>query len=167
MNRRFKWPLWLCGILLTGAVADDLPPVEVPLATDLRAIAPQVKGGCLPLLLEFSSEYCEYCDLLEEEILHPMLRNRDYDRRVIMRKIVLGSATAITDFDGKPIEADRLGQRYNIFVTPTLIFTDHRGREIAERMVGVTTLDFYGGYLDQALDAGRKQLREQYRCKDS
>jgi hypothetical protein len=32
-------------------------------------------------------------------------------------------------------------------------------------MVGVMTLEFYGGYLDQALDTSREKLRELERCK--
>ena len=50
-------------------------------------------------------------------------------------------------------------------MTPTLLFVDSQGRELAERMVGVTTLEFYGGYLDQAIDASSDKLRELGRCQ--
>jgi hypothetical protein len=32
-------------------------------------------------------------------------------------------------------------------------------------MVGVMTLDFYGGYLDQALDKAKRTLRDTGRCR--
>ena len=138
---------------------------EVPLLSNLQQSVSEIQAGCRPLLLEFASEYCEYCSLLEENILKPLRRNRDYDKRVVMRKVMLGDSTTITGFTGQPTSADQLGDQYQIRVTPTLIFVDQQGREIAERMVGVTTLDFYGGYLDQALDAAMSRLEKQGDCR--
>ena len=100
-------------------------------------------------------------------MLNPTLLNRDYERRVLMRKLMIDSATRLTDFDGATeVSAQQLASRYKVYVTPTLLFVDSRGQEIAERMVGVTTLEFYGGYLDMALDASRETLRAQRRCED-
>ena len=51
-------------------------------------------------------------------------------------------------------------------MTPTLLFVDGSGQELTERMVGVTTLDFYGGYLDLALDRARANLSNRPECRD-
>ncbi len=153
----------LAGTLACLAAASS--PDDVPLAGDLRGEAAQAEAACIPLLLEFAADYCEYCDLLEEEVLKPMRRNRDYDRRVVMRKLVLDRSAELRDFDGRRIGAAALASRYQIDVTPTLIFVDSRGDELAERMVGVTTLDFYGGYLDQALDAASRKLHDRSGCR--
>ena len=155
--------LLVAAALVTVANAD--PVNNVPPARDLGKEAGEAEGACIPLLLEFAADSCEYCVLLEEEVLKPMLRNRDYDQRVLVRKVALDRAAKLRDFDGRKVSPAGLAERYRIRVTPTLIFVDRRGEELAERMVGVTTLDFYGGYLDQALDSASKKLRERRRCR--
>lgn len=139
----------------------------VPLATDLRRDGYQAESDCKPLLLEFSDTGCSYCHLLETEVLNPTLLNRDYDRRVLMRKLLLDNPARLKDFDGSgELSARQLAERYKIRVTPTLLFVDAQGEELAERMVGVTTLDMYGGYLDMSLETSRDRLRELHRCND-
>lgn len=160
-----NWPRLLCGLFLISSVQAGLPPAEVPLAENLARTAARAVSGCRPLLLEFAAEYCEYCQLLEEEILKPIRRNRDYDHRLVMRKIMLGDSREIIDFDGSSTDAQSLSRRYRVFVTPTLLFVDQQGHELAERMIGVTTIDFYGGYLDLALDSAREKLKQRGDCR--
>lgn len=154
----------LLGALL--AVTGAHSPA-VPLAQDLHDEGREAERDCKPLLLEFSDTGCSYCRLLEEEVLDPTLLNRDYDRRVLMRKLLIDRHTTLRDFDGRArTDAPQLAQRYRIRVTPTLVFVDARGEELTERMVGVTTLDMYGGYLDTALENARGKLRALQRCDD-
>jgi thioredoxin-related protein len=159
-----KWALWLIGAVLSATALAGLPPVEVKRATDLALEGRQAERACVPLMLEFSADHCEYCTLLEEEILKPLLRNDAYRRRVLMRKLVLDSGFSVRDFSGDPVSASALAEDYGVFVTPTLLFLDSQGRELAERMVGVTTLEYYGWYLDQALDASQRELRRLPHC---
>lgn len=157
-----KW-IWLLLTLLssTSGAEDGLLPVQIEPAENLQTEGKAAQRACVPLLLEFSSTVCSYCDLLEEEILKPILRNRSYEQRVRIRKVLLDSYRSLRDFDGRRTSGEKLAQRYRVFVTPTLLFVDQHGEELAERMVGVTTLEFYGGYLDQALDqAGQKFCRQ-------
>lgn len=163
-HNRCKWvPAGLVVILLVNTVG--LFAAGIPLADDLALAGRQAKRICVPLLLEFSADDCDYCTLLEEEILNPTLLNRDYGQRVLMRKLVLDRSIKLRDFFGKPVYASDLAGQYKVFVTPTLLFLDRHGRELAQRMVGVTTLDFYGGYLDQALDIAQEKLRKQAQCQ--
>ena len=136
----------------------------VPLARNLEAAGQLALSDCKPLLLEFSAVTCDYCQLLETEVLNPTLLNRDYDRRVLMRKLLIDRPNPLKGFDGSAINAEQLAEKYRVFVTPTLLFVDAQGRELAERIVGVTTLDFYGGYLDIALEEAQQKLRRQGQC---
>jgi thioredoxin-related protein len=162
-----KWVTLIGSTVLAAAVTvyASLPPVEVPLATDLGRAGKQAEKACVPLLLEFAADYCEYCTLLEEEILKPLLRNRDYDTRVLMRKLAIDRSARLRDFAGDSVDAGELAQRYKVDVTPTLLFVDSRGNELTERMIGVTTIEFYGAYLDEALDNSTRRLRETGRCE--
>ncbi len=139
----------------------------VPLTQDLDADAARAERDCKPLLLEFSASDCGYCKLLETEVLNPTLLNSDYDGRVLMRKLLLDSSDRLTDFDGNNrLSAQQLAERYKVWVTPTVLFVDADGKELAERMVGVNTIEMYGGYLDLALDASRDELRARNSCVD-
>lgn len=163
-NRRKRVAVILTTILLN--VACSRPQAGgVQLAMDLHRDGRQAERSCIPLLLEFAAEHCEYCTLLEEEILNPTLLNRDYQRRVLMRKLVIDRPRRLRDFNGTPVSAVELASRYKVFVTPTLLFVDSRGTELAERMVGVMTVEFYGGYLDRAIGASSEKLRELGRCE--
>lgn len=159
-----KWAVFAVTLAVAVAGFANLPPVKVPLARDLEEEARQAEGTCRPLVLEFSASYCEYCDLLEEEILKPILRNRDYDQRMLLRKLIVDSATTLQNFSGEPVTTEDLADHYDVVVTPTLLFVDREGKELTERMVGITTMDFYGGYLDQALQSAADRLRERGRC---
>lgn len=129
MNFKLFIALLFASNLLTATTrADILASADVPLLSDLQTTRNEMQQGCRPLLLEFASEYCEYCSLLEEHILKPIRRNRDYDSRVVMRKLLLGDAKVIEDFSGKPSNADKFGAEYDIRVTPTLIFVDQRAK---------------------------------------
>lgn len=136
----------------------------VPLAKDLRTDGQLAVADCKPLLLEFSAVSCDYCRLLETEVLNPTLLNKDYDSRVLMRKLMIDRPARIKGFDGEKISAEQLATKYRVHVTPTLLFVDASGSELADRMVGVTTLDFYGGYLDIALDNAQQKLRSRGDC---
>lgn len=163
---RRKWS----ALILTMVISLTNGPVGaagVPPAKDLRADGRRAEEGCKPLLLEFSALACDYCRLLEREVLNPTLLNRDYDRRVLMRKLLIDRVDSIRGFDGNKTTAEQLAGHYRVFVTPTLLFVDRQGRELTERMVGVTTLDFYGGYLDIALDEARDKLQQRHACDDT
>lgn len=156
-----KWPGILAGgFLLAITGTGD----AVPLAQDLQNAGRQAEQYCAPVLLEFAAEYCDYCDLLEHEILDPTLLDSDYRRRVLIRKVMIDGNRQLRGFDGKTTDEGRLAAHYKVWVTPTVLFVDNHGVEIAKRLVGVSSVDFYGGYLDAALDQSRRQLQEQGRC---
>ena len=159
---------WICRALAAvGALTVHMAGAAgIQLADNLHEEGRQAERDCKPLLLEFSAASCGYCRLLEEEVLNPTLLDRDYDRRVLMRKVMIDGAERLTDFDGSDtINTSQLANRYNVHVTPTLLFVDSQGQELAKRMVGVTTLDFYGAYLDAALEISRDKLRAMNKCE--
>ena len=75
--------------------------MNLPVFTDLHAVAAQARARNLPLLVMFSMDGCSYCTVVEEEFLKPMLRSGEYKGRVIMGMVKLGSYSRIRDFDVK------------------------------------------------------------------
>lgn len=158
MRRLYKAVVFGCA-LLSLAITALRADVEVPVASDLYADGRLAHEKQLPILLSFSAGSCHYCDLLEEEFLRPMLLSHEYDDRILIRKLVLDNGSRVIDFTGQKIDATRLSDRYRITVTPTMLFVDENGTELAERMVGINTPEMFGGYLDNCIDTAWLMLR--------
>ena len=137
----------------SSAMAADIPAIK-----DFRQEAKLSQEKRVPILVMFSAENCVYCMHLEEDFLKPMQNGGFYDNKVIIRRLKMGSDDVI-DFDGSRITIDALAQRYSVSVTPTLVFLDSRGHQLTQKMVGLTTPELYGGYLDQAIDTSLDRLR--------
>lgn len=141
-----------------AAAAPDAAAVAVPHAQDLRADAHDARARGLPILLLFAAETCGYCIQVEEDYLQPLLTG-DGSERILIRKLHVRDTRTLTDFDGGAVEADELAARYRVDLVPTLVFVDAQGRELAERVVGLGTVDFYWGYLSRSIDTARAQVQ--------
>lgn len=142
----------------SGTSSNYRPKVKVTknLHTDAEAAARQ----SIPVLLVFSAAHCPYCELLEEEILQPMLISGDYDDKVLIRKILIDEDSNLADFSGQSISARQFAYQHNVFVTPTMLFFDASGKELAKRMIGINTVELFGGEVDQAIDTSLSLLRQ-------
>ena len=69
------------SLLLTAAPASELVD-----ARDLQADARGLIERPRPILLEFAARHCSYCDLLETEIIRPMLMDPAIEERVLVRR---------------------------------------------------------------------------------
>ena len=155
--QRYLLPVLLA--LPLAVIGQDKPAYRVPPATDLQADGKLAREKNLPLLIMFSQDGCLYCDQVREEFLEPMRKSGDYTDKVIMRMIKLDSFLEIRDFDGQWREPVDIAVRYRASLTPTVIFVNHKGHELAERILGITTPAFYGGELDDAIDLALQRLR--------
>ncbi|MCW8827801.1 MAG: thioredoxin fold domain-containing protein [Gammaproteobacteria bacterium] len=147
--------------LLIAAVApvfaaDDVKVLEID---DLESVGKLAADKRLPIMLMLSAEHCGYCSRVEEEYLKPMLRSGDYGDRALIRKMKIDNYNKMRDFDGSAITPAEFADRYDVFVTPTVVFLDGNGVEIGEKRVGLMTPDYYGGYLDISIDEALNILR--------
>lgn len=155
-------PYFVLAVLLTVSgtcLAMGGHGQEVPVTRDLAAEAEQARDRQMPLLLMFAAEDCDYCRLLEAEILNPMVISGEYDHKVLIRRVMTDDFGRVRDFEGKLVDSDELASRYNVQVTPTVVLVDYQGRELAPRVVGTNTIEMYSAYLDRAIDVSRDLLR--------
>ncbi len=158
MKQLYKSALLGCGLFWLAA-SGLRAEVEIPLATDLQADGRQAREAQLPVLLTFSAIACEYCRQLEDEFLRPMLISGEYTDRILIRRLLLDNGSRVIDFAGERIATTQLSDRYKVYVTPTILFLDGNGNELAERMVGINTPEMYGGYLDNCIDTALYTIR--------
>lgn len=164
----FIWPilfgLMACLLILSAARAqidevEALPPVHLPVFTDLQAVAEDARERRVPILIMFSMDECGYCIVVEEEFLKPMLRSGAYEDRVIIGMVKYDGVNSVRDFDGEMIAVGDLATRYGAPVTPTVIFVSPDGQELSPKVIGMTTVHFYGGDLDNGIDQSLQRMR--------
>ncbi len=141
---------------LAGAAA---PGDEIPAATDLVHEAAASRSRQLPILIFFTSSACPYCERVKQEFLLPMQRNPEYEDKVIMRQIEYQSRSRLVDFSGKATTAAKFSRQQKVRLTPTIKLFDAEGRELTEPLIGLTTPDYYGAYLDRAIDEALAKVR--------
>ena len=113
----------------------------------------------VPLLIIFSQIDCAFCERLKEEVINPMLISGDYTDKVLIREFMIDHDEEITGFNGKSVEAISVFYDYDLYVTPSVLLLDSQGNELAERQIGINTVDYYSYYLDAAIDKARKIIR--------
>ncbi|MCP4878669.1 MAG: thioredoxin fold domain-containing protein [Gammaproteobacteria bacterium] len=148
----------LVSVLMVAAshAGDFADMVQVQ---DLREEARLAKANDLVLLLEFSSEYCAYCRKLENLFLLPMQRNADYGSKILIRSVSLDEFETLVDFSGRSISTKEFAARYEVSLTPTLIFLNADGVELSDKLVGIWSEDYYGGFIDDRIDEAREKLQ--------
>lgn len=137
---------------------DSLPKVEV--VSDLAVDGKKMTAHGLPMVVEMAAEYCTYCKLIEENVLVPMIISGDYESKVLLRQVDIAETADLIDFDGNRISQSEFAQRYNVNLTPTVLFLNQKGEEVVPRMTGVPLIDYYGVYLDQSIEAAQAEMQK-------
>ena len=131
---------------------------EVPLIDDFAAFGSAARQRGLPIVLLVSRSDCSYCALLKDEVLNPMVKSRDYEDLALIGELMLDSAEPLRWFQGEQELRDDIGSRLDADLTPTLLFLAPDGTELVPRMRGVNTVEFFGFYLDRAIESARGRL---------
>lgn len=147
-------------MLVSAEPALTEEPIKVTAASSLNSAGQLSQQKRLPLLLMFSISECAFCSKLENQVLIPMLRSGEYTDKVIIRKIRMDHSEEIEDFDGKRITMKELTQRYRVAIYPTVLFVDHRGRELSSRLIGINSVEMYNWDVDVAIDDAYAKLNK-------
>lgn len=126
---------------------------------DLQADSAAADRRRVPLLLVFSQYDCPFCAILRREIIAPMLISGDYTDKALIRELMIDAGEQVIDFNGVMTESYSVFHRYGLHVTPSVLLLDRHGRELAERQIGINTIDYYFYYLDEAIAAALAKLR--------
>jgi thioredoxin-related protein len=132
---------------------EEKPEVSpIPELKDFEQVASAVRAKGVPMLVEFSTPWCRYCKALEEQVLKPLMLNGKYKDRIIIKKLEVNTYSSVTGFDGKQYSTDQISMMYGVDLYPTLVFFDASGREVSQRIVGITVLEYVAEALEKAID---------------
>ena len=138
----------------TGAAAEPLP-----LINDLEAAAKIAREQRAPLFVAFTLKRCPYCNTARREYWAPMNGSDRWRGKEVMVELMMDGPPALKDFDGKATTARDFAKRYAVSSAPTVLVFDGDGVLAAQPLVGLASVDFYGAYLEQAIEAGLAKTR--------
>lgn len=155
MKQAVAWLLAIVAWASWPALAEEGVPYARDLQKDARAA--QDKNGVV--LVVFSGAFCSYCETVLNEFLIPMSRNADYQSKLVIRKVEVSSSLDLKDFQGRKLSHRRFAGEAGARMVPTVMVFDSAGKQLAKPLVGLTTVDYYGFYLDQAINQGLEKVR--------
>ncbi len=132
---------------------------ELRMANDLHGLGRESNLRKVPVVLFFSSVHCEYCDLVRDEFLNYLSTDPAFMNKLLLREVRMDSIRPLLDFSRQSISHAAFTEQRAIELVPTIQFTDGVGDILVEDIVGVTTLGFYGAYLEQAIEQSLNILR--------
>lgn len=144
---------------LSTQTNSTLPHVTIKEGMDLAGDGREASEKQIPVLIFFSMKHCPFCIEVEEDYLKPMLRNAEYDGKVIIRKIRIDGINELHDFSGKDRDPDEFSDEYNVSMVPTLIIVDSKGKKIAPAIIGIANSHYYSSELDKAIDSSTQKIR--------
>ena len=146
---------WLGAALLLGVVPSTGAAVSLPRARSLRdELALALKRG-QPLVVLVSLDGCAFCKMARDHYLSPLREQQGLP----VVQLDMRSAAPVQDFKGVALTHDALVRAWGISLAPVVLFFGRDGLEVAPRLVGVGSPDYYGAYLDERLVQARSALK--------
>jgi len=143
-------------LLLSDVHADGN---NFPQPTNFSSTGHDARIKSIPIMVLFSSIHCDYCKFIKEEFFNPMIKSGDYLDKVIIKVVEDDEGDEVIDFNNKIIASGDFADRYEIIFTPTIVLIDSEGIEVTERIVGLGNVEYFGGFLDEAIDNAQIKIR--------
>ena len=137
-----------------------MPSIEI--VDDFRVLKQQVNLARLPVVLLMATEDCSYCKAVKDNYLLPMSMSDEFKSKVLIRQLYVDDFAYLRNQHGEIVGGDQIGIQYKVEVIPTILFIDADGKELADRIVGVTNIDFFGSLLEERIEQARKNLQANY-----
>jgi thioredoxin-related protein len=132
-----------------------LPP-GLPVPTSLRAAAQAAAQAREPLVVMVTLKGCAFCEVVRNNYLAPMHRRGELQ---VVQIDMLDRKSHLQSLQGASTTPYDQARDWKVTMTPTLLFFNLQGQEVAERLEGVGVADFYGAYLDQRLQVARSKTQ--------
>jgi len=122
------------GLLVAASSAAE-PPKHYPFVSYNVGLKAQKAGG-KPMMIYFGRPGCGYCERTNVEGFgHDDLRKR-YSDHFVLSYVDTESGARVTLPNGERVTEAELANRYRVKLTPTFVYLDPAGREVA-RLFGV------------------------------
>ncbi|MEQ1534513.1 MAG: hypothetical protein ABL923_01430 [Burkholderiaceae bacterium] len=144
-NFQIRFGAIIAGLLSLDAIS--APFREIPAAKSLQTEILEALKVASPLVVFVSLDNCPFCKIARENYLLPLMN----EQAIPVVQINFRRLASVADARGIVMTQDQLVRAWGIKVAPTVLFLGKDGREIAPRLTGGSTSDFYGTYLDERI----------------
>jgi len=142
----------------TANARDGTRRAALPMAVDLAADGAASTRERRPILLFYDRDDCPFCERALREYLVPAARGDAWRERAIFRQVEVDRPLPLVGFDGGATTHRAFAAATRVSLTPTVLLVDAAGLPLVAPIVGLTTVDFYGAYLEDALDRAWRRL---------
>jgi thioredoxin-related protein len=119
-------------------------------ARELTAMLKRAAAREFVVLGFYTSHSCPWCVAIRREQLEPRLRSADLPKVTII-EFDADSDAAFTLPDGRRQTARQWAHGLGFRLTPTLAVLDRTAKPIISPLVGYSSRDFYGAYLEEQI----------------
>ena len=156
-RRHFSTALAGLSLHLGAGMSSMLSPAwaqesTLPIPDSLPDVAASAARQGQPLVLLISLVGCPYCELVRRNYLLPARANGLPVWQINMQD----KQRPLVGFDGQSSHAALQVTRLKVRLAPTVLFLNAQGQELAKRLVGIASVDFYGAYLDERIATARQ-----------
>jgi thioredoxin-related protein len=144
-NFQIRFGAIVVGLLSLDAISAPLR--EIPAAKSLQSEISIALKMASPLLVFVSLDNCPFCKIARENYLLPLMN----EQSIPVVQVNFRNMASVTDARGNVMTQDQLVRAWGVKVAPTVLFLGKDGREIAPRLTGGSTSDFYGAYIDERI----------------
>ena len=147
------------------AVAAQLEPDKIewehilPVAQNFKADGAAAAASRKPILIFFNLTSCPYCRGALREAIVPMFRNAEWRAALEFRQVTVDDGRSLVDFDGRTIENLAFAKGRKGTFTPTVMLVDDKGQLLGDPIVGISSFDFYGAYVDALAKKAIDEMR--------
>jgi thioredoxin-related protein len=154
LAQRRRALIWLGSAVVPCVSQAQSKETFLPTPSSLReaALAAQSKGE--PLVLLVSLPGCVWCELLRRNYLAPMRQEGVHAFQITVND----RKQPVANFQGQASTGADIASAYAAKFTPTLMFLNAQGQEIAKRIQGVASVDLIGGLIDERLATARQSV---------
>ena len=151
-NRSMKFFISILCLFFSLSAVADYDDSAVMEETNFQKLSTRMKQNNMGLVMMLHAEDCHFCALMDEQILSPMERSGEYEKKVYIRKLQIDKPEFINDFEGRKVAASDVADAYDSRLTPTLVFLDHSGEEKAVKIIGINSIELFSASVDEQID---------------
>ena len=126
--------------------------------TNWKEISALSKQKQIPIVIMVDQEDCPYCDKVESEFFAAILAGKEFDDKAIIGKMSLDDGHYVVTETNEKMPSREFLHAFAADFTPTILFLDSEANELVEKMVGLSTPDYYGYYLEKAIKLSYQRL---------
>ncbi len=130
----------------------------LPVATDLQTDGAKAKAAKKPILLFFNLEGCHFCRFSLRTTIVPLFRDKGWRDAMEFRQITIDDGKSLVDFDGKRVSNSEFAKQRKGSFTPTVMMVDGDGKLLADPVIGIASLDYYGYNVDTMIKAAIEKV---------